>query len=224
MTRFFDNLGDGVMKLQIDDKFYKLEIIKKRTNRNTYIRVKDDLTILVTTNVFTTDKKIKQIIDENIKSIEKMIKRVELKNEYNSKFLYLGKEYDVIYTNSECIEFGETKVFVGKNIDLNKMLKKQAEELFKSRLDIAYSKFSKKIPYPSLTIRKMKSRWGVCNVKTHRVTLNLELIKKDISCLDYVIVHELSHLIYANHSKSFWSLVEENYPNYKKIRKQMKEY
>ena len=52
-----------------------------------------------------------------------MIKRVELKNEYNYKFLYLGKEYDVIYTNSECIEFGETKVFVGKNIDLNKMLK-----------------------------------------------------------------------------------------------------
>ena len=212
------------MRLQLNEKNYEIEIQRKTTTKNTYIRVKDSCVVLITCNIFTTDKKIKQIIDENIKSIEKMIKRVELKNEYNSKFLYLGKEYDVIYTNYECIEFGETKVFVGKNIDLNKMLKKQAEELFKSRLDIAYSKFSKKIPYPSLTIRKMKSRWGVCNVKTHRVTLNLELIKKDISCLDYVIVHELSHLIYANHSKSFWSLVEENYPNYKKIRKQMKEY
>lgn len=212
------------MRLQLNEKNYEIEIQRKTTTKNTYIRVKDSCVVLITCNIFTTDKKIKQIIDENIKSIEKMIKQVELKNEYNSKFLYLGKEYDVIYTNSECIEFGETKVFVGKNIDLDKILKKQAEELFKSRLDIAYSKFSKKIPYPSLTIRKMKSRWGVCNVKTHRVTLNLELIKKDISCLDYVIIHELSHLIYANHSKNFWSLVEENYPNYKKIRKQMKEY
>ena len=70
----------------------------------------------------------------------------------------------------------------------------------------------------------MKSRWGVCNTKTKRVTLNLELIKKNISCLDYVIVHELSHLIHANHSKDFWDLVEKNYPEYKKVRKLMKEY
>ena len=64
----------------------------------------------------------------------------------------------------------------------------------------------------------------MCNVKTHRVTLNLNLMKKDISCLDYVIVHELSHLVYADHSKKFWDLVEENYPEYKKVRKMMKEY
>ena len=56
-----------------------------------------------------------------------------------------------------------------------------------------------------------------------RVTLNLELMKKPIYCLDYVIMHELSHLIYANHSKDFWSLVGENCPEYKKIKKIMKE-
>ena len=70
----------------------------------------------------------------------------------------------------------------------------------------------------------MKTRWGVCNVKTKRVTLNLELIKKDIKYLDYVIAHELSHLVYPNHSKNFWALVERVIPNYKILRKEMRSY
>ena len=70
----------------------------------------------------------------------------------------------------------------------------------------------------------MKTRWGVCNVKTNRVTLNLELIKKDIKYLDYVIVHELSHLVYANHSKDFWNLVSVLVPNYKELRKELNNY
>ena len=70
----------------------------------------------------------------------------------------------------------------------------------------------------------MTTRWGVCNTKEKTITLNLELMKRDLKYLDYVIVHELSHLIHANHSKSFWEVVEENEPNYKKIRKEMKEF
>ena len=86
-----------------------------------------------------------------------------------------------------------------------------------------YKRFTKKIPYPTLTIRKMTTRWGVCNTRAKRVTLNLELMKKPIYCLDYVIMHELSHLIHPNHSKDFWALVEENCPEYKKIKKILKE-
>ena len=70
----------------------------------------------------------------------------------------------------------------------------------------------------------MTSRWGVCNIKNHNVTLNLELSKYDIMALDYVIVHELSHFIEMNHSSRFWNVVEANYPNYKKIRRIMKNY
>ena len=67
----------------------------------------------------------------------------------------------------------------------------------------------------------MKTRWGVCNIKNHNVTLNSELYKYDIECLDYVIVHELSHFIEANHSKEFWNQVAKYYPNYKEIRKKL---
>ena len=56
----------------------------------------------------------------------------------------------------------------------------------------------------------------------HIITLNLELIKRDISYLDYVIIHEMSHLIYGNHSTSFWRLVEQNMSDYKKYREEMK--
>ena len=70
----------------------------------------------------------------------------------------------------------------------------------------------------------MTSRWGVCNIKTKVLTLNLELIKRDVKYLDYVIVHELSHLIHGDHSSSFWRLVEENMTEYKKYREEMKEF
>jgi hypothetical protein len=129
-----------------------------------------------------------------------------------------------VKTNSKEVLLGEAKIFIPTDFDSDKWLKKEANRIFTERLDYWYSNFNKRIPYPTLTIRKMTSRWGVCNSKLNRVTLNLELIKKDISCLDYVIVHELSHFIEMNHSNRFWKVVGENYPNYKEIRRIMKNY
>lgn len=212
------------MYLELNNEKYKINIVKKISTKNTYIRVNDDLEIIVTTNIFVSNKEIEKVINDNIDSISRMINKTKLKKQYNSRFYYLGKEYSVVYTNSNTVEFGTNKVFIDKNIDIDRFLKQQAKILFSERLSKIYSVFSRSIPYPTLTIRRMKSRWGVCNTKTKRITLNLELIRKDISCLDYVIVHELSHLIHPNHSKDFWLLVEENFPEYKKIRKMMKEY
>ena len=83
--------------------------------------------------------------------------------------------------------------------------------------------FEEKIPVPNLKIRKMTSRWGVCNTKNHNVTLNYYLSRYDIKCLDYVVVHELSHFIHPNHSKNFWNLVSKYCPNYKECRRMLKE-
>lgn len=212
------------MKLQLDDEIYPIEIQRKKTNKNTYIRVKNDMTIQVTTNYFTSEKNIIKLIEDNTKKIKKMLDHQKIKNENNTGFYYLGKKYDVIYVEYCDISIGETKVFLNRKLDLDKWYKKQAKTIYKEHLDKIYNRFSKKIPYPDLRIRKMTTRWGVCNVKTKTVTLNLELIKRDTKYLDYVIVHELSHLIHANHSKKFWDLVEENMPDYKKYRKEMKDF
>ena len=203
---------------------YNIIIEKKKTNRNTYIRVNKDLDILVTTNYFTTDKAILKLVEDNKEKIIKMIDHQLIKNDNNEGFLYLGKKYDIVYVDYTDISFGESKVFLNKKLDIDKWYKAEAKVLFKERLDYWYNNFSRSIPYPSLRIRKMTSRWGVCNTKLKIVTLNLELIKRDIKYLDYVIVHELSHLIHANHSKNFWNLVEENIGDYKKYRKEMKEF
>jgi len=211
------------MQIRIKDKLYDVEIVRKRTNRNTYIRVKEDLTVYVTTNILISDKSIAKVLEDSIPSITKMIERVDKKNDKKNYFWYLGKKYDVVYTNNKDVVLGDSKVFIPKGLDIDKWYKKQASKLFLERLDYNYNLYNKRIPYPSLTIRKMKSRWGVCNTKLKRVTLNLELIKKDIICLDYVIMHELSHFIHHDHSKNFWGIVEENFPKYKSVRKLMKE-
>lgn len=212
------------MKFEYNGDSYPVEIIKKVQNKNTYIRVKSDLTLYVTTNVLSSNKSIEKLIKENRKAIEKMYEKQLTKKENNTGFYYLGKRYDIVYTNGKEITFGKTKVFIGKDINIDNWYKKEAKKIFKEHLDNCYNNFTKKIPYPSLRIRKMTSRWGVCNYKDIVVTLNLELIKRDLDCLDYVIYHELSHLIHHDHSDKFWSLVEENYPNYKIVRRKMKNY
>ena len=212
------------MQLRIDNNLYKVEVIKKKGNRNTYIRVKEDLIIYVTTSYYITEKQIVKLLEENIPSIKKMLDKQIKKNNNKNDFYYLGKKYDVVYTNGQDIILGTDRVFIPKDANLDKWYQKQASVLFLKRLNYNYGQYTRKIPYPSLTIRKMTSRWGVCNTKLKRVTLNLELIKKDPICLDYVIMHELTHFIHPNHSKEFWNLVEENCKDCKKIRKIMKEY
>lgn len=212
------------MTLTIDNETYNLEIVKKSTTKNIYIRVKDDLTIYVTCNSLTSNKKIMSVIEENYDSIRKMIKKVKEKIEYNKEFYFLGKKYDIIYTENVDIKLGEHKVFINRDFDLEKWKKKQALGIFSEHLEKCYHSFTRNIPHPTLRLRKMTTRWGVCNVKTHVITLNIELITKDIGCLDYVIYHELSHLIEANHSKKFWAIVEENCPDYKKWRSLTNKY
>ena len=210
------------MTFEYNDEVYNVNIEKKKSNRNTYIRVNKDLVISVTTNYFTREKEIEKILAENYKSVCRMIDQAKKKIESNEGFNYLGVQYDIVYVDYCDISFGTKKVFLNKKLDIDKWYKKQAKVIFKEHLDNIYNRYSEKIPYPDLRIRKMTTRWGVCNIKTKTVTLNLELIKRDLKYLDYVIVHELSHLLEPNHSKKFWAVVEKYYPNYKEARKILK--
>lgn len=196
--------------------------IEKKNNKNTYIRIKEDLNIYVTTNYFTTEKQIIKLLDNNYNYLFKMLNNMKQRNEKKELFYYLGKKYDIIYLDSN-IELYDDRIYVKDEETLNKWYKRQIKKIFKERLDYNYGLFSENIPYPNLRIRKMKTRWGVCNKKTNTVTLNSELIKYDISKIDYVIIHELSHFLHFNHSRSFWNQVEKYCPNYKKIRNELKD-
>ena len=211
------------MKVEIDKHILEVFITKKR-QKNTYIRVKEDLNIYVTTNYFTTKDDILKLIENNKTSISRMITRQEKKQHKEKEFTYLGKKYNLVLINSKEITLGLETILYNNLENLHKWLVKQANSIFLEELNKMYNIFPINIPYPSLTIRKMKTRWGVCNTKTKRVTLNLELIKKDLKYLDYVIVHELAHLVYPNHQYEFWSLVGQVIPNYKELRKELNNY
>lgn len=205
------------MKYEINNILYNV-IVKRKNNKNTYIRVDENKNIVVTTNYFVTNNKIKQILDNNINFLKK-----NLSKEKKDGFYLMGKKYDIIVDEKiKDVEILDDVIKVNNLKKLNSWYKMKILSIFKDHLDFYYNKFDENIPYPILKIRTMKTRWGVCNRKVNSVTLNLNLVKYDSSCLDYVIIHELSHFVHFNHSKSFWNTVSKYCPNYKEIEKKLK--
>ncbi len=212
------------MNFLLDGENYPVIIERTLGQKNTYIRVKKDLKIHVSTGKLTSNRSIVKLIEANYSKIENMIIIQKKKKENNDGFYFLGKKYDIKYIEEDKLYLDGDSVYMGKDYDIYKFYKKEANKLFLERLELNYNNYTRNIPHPKLRIRKMTSRWGVCNIKTHIITLNLELIKRDIGYLDYVIIHELTHLVHGDHSREFWSVVEENMPNFKKYRKEMKEF
>ena len=209
------------MNIDINGTTYPVNVIRKN-NKNTYIRVHDGV-INVTTNYLESDKKILKLINDNITSIERMINKDNHHQERASKFYYFGTNYDIIIGTFSEVDIVNDKIFTPSYKELDKWISKNIREIFTNRLYYWYNEFEENIPKPSLRLRKMTTRWGVCNTKSKVITLNTELFKYDIECLDYVIIHELSHLVHANHSKEFWNVVSKYCPNYKILRNKLKD-
>lgn len=70
-------------------------------------------------------------------------------------------------------------------------------------------------------IKRMKTRWGSCNPSMQRIWLNLELAKKPIHCIEYVVVHELAHLIEASHGPAFKKIMDQALPPWRSYRKEL---
>ncbi len=211
------------MEVTIDNKNYKVNIIRKN-NKNTYLRVNESLEINVTTNFLMPTYKIESFINDNIPSIKKMISTRAKKNEKLNSFYLLGNKYDIILCDSFKKPYiDENKVYCKDTASFDKFYKEYAREIFSERLKVNYNKFEERIPYPNLKIRKMKAKWGYCRKVDNTVMLNLELIKYGIDEIDYVIIHELCHLLEFNHSRAFWYYVSKYKPDYRKNKKVLKE-
>lgn len=74
-----------------------------------------------------------------------------------------------------------------------------------------------------VTIRQMKTRWGSCNVKTHHININLALLEKPEECLEYVVVHEMTHILEASHNATFWGYMTQFYPDWKRVRARLRQ-
>ncbi|CAH8294043.1 hypothetical protein EV196_108260 [Mariniflexile fucanivorans] len=145
--------------------------------------------------------------------------------------LFLGRQYKL-----QIIEdtVNEIKLFRGammmktKNCNpeylekkLNEWYKEKANFYFEELLNSSLEKFNKyKIEKPILEIRLMQKRWGSCT-KSGKVILNTELIKAPKGSIEYVVIHELCHLVHYSHNKDFYRLQNELFPDWEKWKNKL---
>ncbi|MDD4283201.1 MAG: DUF45 domain-containing protein [Bacilli bacterium] len=204
-------------KIILNQKEY-IYIINRKKIKNIYFRVKSDLKIYVSANRLISNNYIEKLLIKNQISIIKMYNNIL--NEKKEDLRYLGNDLHFIIQDTKPY-IDNNDIYANSKTEALNYIYSKASEVFNQRLNQIKLLFPD-IPQFNLKIRKMTSKWGVCNKKNMSITLNMELIKKDISLIDYVIIHELCHFKYMNHSKDYWNYVANFYPYYKQARKQLK--
>ena len=160
-----------------------------------------------------------------LKHLKKYSSKRTGKREYveDEEFLYLGKKYNLhygSYTEISVSDIGKlhipiaTKFRAEKEIEL--FYRKTAMELITKRVEVNAKMM--KLSYGAITFSDTKSKWGTCTYHNN-LQFNWRLIMAPLEVVDYVIVHELTHITHKNHSRKFWNNVSFYKPAYKQHRK-----
>jgi predicted metal-dependent hydrolase len=162
-----------------------------------------------------------------------------LRNEYGEENLklntiaFLGKRYNlkitrdvatsvIVSDNLKCITFHVNNRRKYKD-DLNRWYSSQTNKIVSERLT-QIRRMNPELPsYNKVTIKHQRSSWGSCS-KNRNLNFNLLLASLPLELIDYVIIHELAHLIELNHSKEFWKIVEAIDPQFESHRKLLRDY
>ena len=97
---------------------------------------------------------------------------------------------------------------------------------FKSILPVLIAKWEETlgVKVNKWEVKQMKTLWGSCNHRTHNVIFNLELIKKPLHCIEYIVVHELLHIKVRLHNEEYTSLLNRYFPNWKQLKDELNEF
>ncbi len=218
-------------KLTID---YEVQYTLRKTLE---IAVLPDCQVVITAPEGIEDEKITEKVRKRARWI---LKQKEFFQQFQPKtpprnyligetHLYLGRRYRLQIQEDlqERVElsFGKLRVFCKSQSDpelvkrlLTIWYRQKAHIKFNERLNYHLANYSEFQKYnPILQIRTMNKRWGSLSPKG-MLTLNLNLIKAPVDCIDYVIVHELCHLIQPNHGPKFYRILKKIMPDYQKIK------
>lgn len=185
-----------------DVEFEVIQNVKKI--KKIYVRLKNINNknyIVINAYKKLSDKEIENLINKNIKTMNRLIKNMKTTYLQDNEVLILGKIYD----------------------------KKNYKELSKNALDeiIKIFNYYKTIFNKNSTIlkfRKMKTRWGVCHISKNYISLTTYLIHVPKELIEYVIIHEFCHFKYPNHSKQFYQEISKYCLDYKQRVKKLKEF
>lgn len=214
-----------------------IEIIRKNNLKNLYIRVNPpEGDVTVSSPLELKDEDIRLFVLKKLPEITKVRDRMlaqerQSKREYvsgESHYLW-GRPYrlQVIYEGKQQrIVKNPTKIMMtvpeGTSTDTREKLFVEWYRQELSRvLDTVVASYEKKMDVHAseIRIKNMRTRWGTCNIDKRRIWINLQLAKKPVECLEYVVVHELVHLVEKNHTHRFHALVEQYYPTWREAKK-----
>lgn len=207
-------------------------------NRKTFcLKIDDNGDIIVVAPKKANLTDISRLIQKKSRWIQKTRKLINETKEFTKErkfvegeiFFYLGEKYSLKYYNGEQIQLdGEKSLLLAPYSNIRNVKDKilewyivKAQTIFRKYLDrwsenmnIKYSKFS---------LTNAKTRWGSCN-RNFVIKLNWRLIMMPTKAIEYIVVHELAHIIHPNHSKSFYNFVARFCPYYKESIKLLKKY
>ena len=216
---------------------YELNI---KNVKNLNLRIKPDGTISVSVNNKISQERINLFLTEHSDFIFNALKKYEeiSKNKPEENKLITGEKIKILGIERNLIIEKDSKnnvfcdkdyfVLTVKNPDdfelkqkiIEKWKKEQAIKLITEICEAMHPYFKKYVPvFPQIKFRKMTSRWGSCQPQKNILTFNTLLIETPVECIEYVVAHEFTHFLEANHSKNFYNKLEKIMPDWKQRKK-----
>ena len=158
--------------------------------------------------------------------------QTEIKFESGESHFFMGTEYllnVVETTNKQHVEIRNNKyidLYIKPNSSMENR-KKIMTEWYRHKLKIAIPGYIEKwekvigVSVNDWGVKLMKTKWGTCNVREKRIWINLELAKKNPRCMDYIVVHEMLHLLERHHNDVFKAYMDKFLPNWKSIKDEL---
>ncbi|MCI6339553.1 MAG: M48 family metallopeptidase [Campylobacter sp.] len=198
-------------------KFYEFEI-KENKKAVKYLRLKVGQSgeISLSIPLRTKENHILEFLEKNLEWLRKTSAKIKAKNsaKNENQVEFLGLSYELIIdkkASGVSIELFSIKA--ASKADFRRFCDQKAKEL----LNASIARFAPLIARPinHISFKHMRTRWGSCNKAKGYINLNLDLITKKKEFIEYVVLHELAHLVHANHSKDFYALISKHMPDYK---------
>lgn len=212
------------MIINVNNTDFTVDVIMKKSNRKIYLRVKDGI-IKITTPVKLSEKYIEEVILKNFTHIKEYMNNNE---KIEDELHYLGKKYSLIINNSldNTIEVLENDIIISAS---NDNISKLVDTLYINTLKNIVEKYLNEILLkfnldfiPTIGYKKVKGYYGMCNSRKRRIILSTKLAKYDLKYILSVIYHECAHFKYLNHQEEFYLYLEQRYPNYRNVQKELR--
>ena len=198
-------------------KFYEFEI-KESKKAVKYLRLKVGQSgeISLSIPLRTKENHILEFLEKNLEWLRKTSAKIKAKNsaKNENQVEFLGSNYELIIdkkANGVSIELFSIKA--ASKADFRRFCDEKAKEL----LNASIARFAPLIARPinHISFKHMRTRWGSCNTAKGYINLSLDLITKKQEFIEYVVLHELAHLVHANQRKDFYDLISNHMPDYK---------